>query len=143
MPSPLGVWHMGNLISFLSAILCGPLIGAFVCAVGAGLFDVWNPLWGSRFIIYAPATLIIRGTMGYVVGKIAYRKENQDIFIPAALIAGHIWKNAGYFLYDYYLYGAAAFLDLTSLTVKSLFEIFLTFIIIKAVSRVLGRSYIV
>jgi uncharacterized membrane protein len=143
MPSPLGVWHMGNLISFLSAILCGPVIVAFVCGIGAGLFDAWNPLWGSRFIIYLPATLVIRGSMGYLVGKIAYRKENQNLAIPIALIAGHIWKNVGYFLYDYFLYGAAAFLDLTSLTVKSLFEIVLTFLIVKAVRRVLGRNYIV
>jgi uncharacterized membrane protein len=134
---------MGNLISFLSAILCGPVIGAFVCAVGAGLFDVWNPLWGSRFIIYAPATLVIRGSMGYIVGKIAYRRGNQSIAIPAALLAGHVWKNVGYFLYDYYLYGAAAFLDLTSLTVKSVFEIVLTFLVIQSVRRVLGRNYIV
>ena len=134
---------MGNLISFLSAILCGPVIGAFVCAVGAGLFDVWNPLWGSRFIIYAPATLVIRGSMGYLVGKIAYRRESQSLAIPVALLAGHVWKNAGYFLYDYYLYGAAAFLDLTGLTVKSVFEIVLTFLLIQGVRRGLGRNYIV
>jgi uncharacterized membrane protein len=134
---------MGNLISFLAAMLCGPNIGAFVCAIGAGLFDVWNPLWGSRFIIYAPATIIIRGSMGYLIGKIAYRKENQKIAIPAALIAGHVWKNIGYFLYDYMLYGAAAVLDLTSLTVKSVFEIIITIIAIEAVRRVLGRDYII
>jgi uncharacterized membrane protein len=142
MPQPLGVWHMGNLMSFLSAILCGPYVGAFACAIGAGLFDVWNPMWGSRFIIYAPATLIIRGSMGYLIGKIAYNREDSTKWVVAAILFGHFWKNIGYFLYDYYLYGALAFFDLTTLFIKSIFEIILTFGVLAAVRRSLGRNYL-
>jgi uncharacterized membrane protein len=69
MPKPLGVWHIGDVASFIVAILYGPFIGAFACGVGPMFFDVWNPLWGSSFIIWAPATLIIRGFMGFLIGK--------------------------------------------------------------------------
>jgi hypothetical protein len=80
--------------------------------------------------------------MGYILGKIAYKREKQNLAIPTALIIGHIWKNFGYFLYDYLLYGPAAYLDLTSLTVKSIFEIIITIIVINSIRRVLGREYI-
>jgi len=142
MPPPLGVWHMGNLVSFLSAILCGPVVGAFACGVGATLFDLWNPLWGSSYAVYAPATLIIRGSMGYILGLIAYKRKNIRRYTIIAVITGHLWKNIGYFIYDYMLYGSAAFFDLTSLSVKSLFEIILTLSILEAIRRKIGRDYI-
>jgi uncharacterized membrane protein len=142
MPPPLGVWHMGNLISFLSAILCGPNVGAFACAVGAALFDFWNPLHGSKFVVYVPATLVIRGTMGYLIGRIAYGREDPTRWVAVAVVFGHLWKNVGYTLYDFYLYGSLAFFDLWTLTIKSVFEIALTFVVLAAVRRALGRNYL-
>ena len=142
MPQPLGVWHMGNLVSFLSAILCGPIVGAFACGVGATLFDVWNPLWGSSFAVYAPATFIIRGSMGYILGLIAYKRENIQKYAIIAVITGHLWKNIGYFVYDYLLYGTAAFFDLTSLSIKSIFEIILTLTTLEAIRRKIGKNYL-
>jgi len=144
MPQPLGVWHMGNLVAFIGAILCGPYVGAFVCAVGAGLFDIWNPLWGSRFIMWAPATLVIRGLMGFLVGKIA-RLENLEPNRSGliAMIVGHVEKNVGYFLYDYYLFGAVSFLDLFTLFPKSIVEIVITLGLLVAVRKTLRETYLV
>ena len=144
MPQPLGVWHIGNLVAFIGAILCGPYVGAFVCAVGAGLFDIWNPLWGSRFIIWAPATLVIRGLMGFLVGKIA-RLENLEPNRSGliAMIVGHVEKNVGYFLYDYYLFGAVSFLDLFTLFPKSIVEIVITLGLLVAVRKTLRETYLV
>ena len=144
MPQPLGVWHMGNLVAFIGAILCGPYVGAFVCAVGAGLFDIWNPLWGSRFIIWAPAILVIRGLMGFLVGKIA-RLENLEPNRSGviAMIVGHVEKNVGYFLYDYYLFGAVSFLDLFTLFPKSIVEIVITLGLLVAVRKTLRETYLV
>ena len=85
---------MGNLISFLAAILYVPTIGAFVCSLGAILF-------------------------------------------------GHVGKNVGYFLYDCILYGAAAFLDLTTLSAKSVFEVILTLAVLAAVRRKMGVTYLI
>lgn len=144
MPRPLGVWHMENLVAFIGAILCGPYLGAFVCAFGAGLFDIWNPLWGSRFVIWAPATLVIRGLMGFLVGKIA-RLENLEPNRSGliAMIVGHVEKNVGYFLYDYYLFGAVSFLDLLTFFPKSIVEIIITIGLLVAVRRTLGKTYLV
>ena len=144
MPQPLGVWHMGNLVAFLGAILCGPYIGAFVCGIGAGLFDVWNPLWGSRFIIWAPATLVIRGFMGFLVGWISKMESIEPRKSGLiAMIAGHIEKNVGYFLYDFVLFGAVSFLDLFTLFPKSIIEIVFTAGLLIAIRRTLGKNYLI
>jgi len=93
-------------------------------------------------VIYVPATLMIRGSMGFIIGKIAYNKEPPTKWVVLAVIFGHIWKNIGYTLYDYYLYGALAFFDLWTLSIKSIFEIVLTFVVLSAVRRALGRNYL-
>lgn len=143
MPQPLGVWHMRNLVAFLTAILCGPHVGTFVCAVGAGLFDIWNPLWGSRFIIYAPATFVIRGLMGFLVGEIAWtRRMDPGRSGLMAMIVGHIEKNVGHFPYDYCLFGAASLLDLFTLFPKSIIEIVFTIGLLTAIRRTLGETYL-
>ena len=58
------------------------------------------------------------------------------------MITGHLWKNIGYFIYDYLLYGTAAFFDLTSLSIKSIFEIILTLTTLEAIRRKIGKNYL-
>jgi uncharacterized membrane protein len=144
MPPPLGVWHMGNLAAFLGAILCGPSLGVFICGVGAALSDVWSPIWGSGYIHYAPATLIIRGIMGVAVGWLA-RRQNLPLLYGSvlALVTGHVIKNVGYFTYDYMLFGAASFLDLFTLFPKSVVEIVITYALLVAIRRATNKNYLV
>jgi len=87
-------------------------------------------------MIWAPATLVIRGLMGFIVGKIA-RLENPE---PnrlglIAMIVGHIEKNVGCFLHDYYLFGSVSFLGLLTLFPKSIAEIGITIGLLVAVRR--------
>lgn len=144
MPPPLGVWHIGDLASFISGILFGPVVGAFSCGVGPTLFDVWNPLWGSSFIIWAPATLVIRSVMGFLLGRLR-RIYSGNLIVSDVLtmIIAHIWKNFGYFAYDYYLFGAAAFLDLSTFFMFTAVDIIVAVPLITAIRRALGRDYII
>lgn len=143
MPPPLGVWHIGDVASFVAGILFGPVVGAFACGVGATLFDVWNPLWGSSFITWAPATLVIRSVMGLLLGR--YRrliKRNTVLSDLAVMIAAHLWKNLAYFLYDYYLFGAVAYLDLATFFLLTAVDIAVTIPLLGAIRKALGREYI-
>lgn len=143
MPPPLGVWHMGDIASFIAAILCGPYVGAFACGVGAMLFDVWNPLWGSKFIIWAPATIVIRGFMGFLVGSIRNSlKSKSRASEILSMIIGAIEKNLGYFLYDFALFGAVAFLDLITFFPLSVLDIIITIPLIAAIRKALKIEYI-
>lgn len=87
--------------------------------------------------------MVIRGLMGFIVGRIAWMKSidpNRSGLI--AMIVGHIEKNVGYFLYDYYLFGAVSFLDLFTLFPKSIIEIIFTLGLLVAIRRILGNYYI-
>lgn len=72
----------------------------------------------------------------------AHGREEPRNYVIAAVLFGHVWKNVGYTLYDWYLYGALAFFDLWTLSVKSVFEIVLTFAVLAAVRRSIGRNYL-
>jgi len=143
MPPPLGFWHIGDVASFIAGILFGPVVGAFACGVGPTLFDVWNPLWGSSGIIWAPPTLVIRGVMGFILGR--YRRIFGGSTIKsdlAVMVVAHLWKNFGYFLYDYYLFGAVAYLDLVTFFLLTAVDIVVSIPLLNAIRRAMGNDYI-
>ena len=144
MPPPLGVWHIGDIASFLAAILCGPIVGAFSCGVGAALFDVWNPLWGSAFIIWAPATIIIRGFMGFLIGvlrRIIPDKPRESELLAMALAA--VEKNFGYFFYDFMLFGPKAYTDLVTFFPLSIIDIIVTVPLLTSIRKALKIEYVI
>jgi len=144
MPQPLGVWHIGDIASFLVALLCGPLIGAFACGIGAMLFDVWNPLWGGAFITWAPATIVIRGLMGFLLGKLRTAFPGRMMLSETTvMILAATQKNICYFLYDYALRGPAAFLDLATFFPLSAIDIVVTIPLLASVRRALKIKYLV
>lgn len=63
VPATEGFFNIGESMVFLSALLFGPFIGAFASGVGSMLADL---LLGYPH--YAPATLIIKASEGFVAG---------------------------------------------------------------------------
>lgn len=143
MPKPLGVWHIGDIASFIVAIFYGPLVGAFACGVGAMLFDVWNPLWGSSFIMWAPVTVIVRGFMGFLLGKlrrvISARPRTSELL---AMVVAAVEKNIGYFIYDYALLGSVAYLDLITFFPLSALDIVVTLPLLLSLRKALKIEYV-
>jgi uncharacterized membrane protein len=142
-PQLLGVWHMGNLVTFLGDILCRLSVRAFVRAIGAGLLDMCKSLRGSQFIVWAPATLVIQGLMGFLVGKIVGMKNldpNRSELI--ARIIGYIEKNVVYF-FGCYLFGAVFFIDLLTLFPRNIIEIIFTLKLLLAIRITLGKTYLI
>lgn len=144
MPKPLGVWHIGDIASFAAAFLCGPFVGAFACGVGAMLFDLWNPLWGSSFINWALPTLIIRGFMGFLLGRLRRifpaKPRHSELF---AMVVAAVEKNIGYFIYDYYLFGPIAYLDLITFFLLSTIDIIVTLPLLRLLRKALKIEYII
>jgi hypothetical protein len=82
--------------------------------------------------------------MGFLVGKIAWMKDmspNRSGLL--SMIVGHVEKNIGYFLYDYYLFGAVSILDLLTLFPKSIVEIVITSGLLVSIRRILKRDYLI
>ena len=103
IPATGGYINIGDLGVMITALLFGPVIGGIAGGVGSMLADLL-----SGYVIYAPATLIIKGLEGLVIGLIANPRKNykkltyKDII---AVIVGGIIIVSGYFIYESILYG--------------------------------------
>lgn len=98
-----GLVHLGNVMLFISAIVFGPKKGAIAGAFGMGLFDLL-----SEWAMWAPFTFVIRGIMGYIIGKIAWSKDkkgNSMILNIGAIVVSAIWMIFGYYIAEGILYG--------------------------------------
>lgn len=90
-----GVVHLGDSMVFLAALLLGRKKGFLAAAIGMCMFDLLSP-----YAIWAPFTFVIKGTMAYIAGVIAYRNnyEGNNIFNNILAFAlGGIWMIAAYY----------------------------------------------
>ncbi|MCD6510031.1 MAG: ECF transporter S component [Thermoprotei archaeon] len=143
MPPPLGVWHCGDLAAFIIGIMFGKFTATFSAGVGATLFDIWNPLWGSRFITWAPATIVIRSFMGFLLSSLrGVFSKNRRLSEVLAMIIASTEKNLAYFAYDYALFGPVAYLDIITFFPETFVTVLVSIPLLAAVRKALGREYI-
>lgn len=95
-----GLVHMGNVALFTVALVFGGKKGAMAGAFGMGLFDLV-----SGWVAWAPFTFVVRGVMGYLIGRYAEGFENAWWKAPAAVVIGGVWMLAGYYATEGILYG--------------------------------------
>lgn len=70
IPAVSGYINFGDLFIFLGASLFGPIVGALAGGIGSALADILSG--GAQWAIFS---LIIKGLMGFVVGKFAYKSK--------------------------------------------------------------------
>jgi len=93
-------FNAGDIMVFIASFTFGPTVGGFAGGVGSSLSDALLP--GGQY--FAPFTLIIKGTEGYLVGHIAqrnFRRKEQ-----AAWLVGGLVVVGGYFVAEAFLLGA-------------------------------------
>ncbi len=104
IPATGGYFNIGETTVYLSALLLGPLIGAFAGGVGAGLSDAY-----LGFGVFAPGTLVIKAAEGAIVGflNIKLRKyiKNATVSATIAVVIGGSEMVTGYFLYEQFALG--------------------------------------
>ena len=104
LPSPLGGYiNLGDAIVLVCAFLLPQGYMFMSAAVGSALADVF-----SGYIVYAPATFIIKGLMtiiafGIYIGLSKKTKPLIAQIIGAA--AAEIWMTAGYLIFESFIYG--------------------------------------
>lgn len=97
-PIPPGYINFGDTVIIIAAILLGKNSGFIAGSFGSALADIIAP--GG--IIFAPATFVVKGIEGYLVGKIAgkrhdlFKKEYEKKKITA-IASGMLVMVAGYF----------------------------------------------
>lgn len=87
IPVTRGYFNIGETMVYTSALLFGPFIGAFTGGVGSMLADL---LLG--YVVYAPATLVVKGLEGFLVGFLSSKKpfKSEDAWRAFSLLAGAV-----------------------------------------------------
>jgi uncharacterized membrane protein len=97
IPATQGYFNLGDIMIFISALTFGPIVGGFAGGVGSFLSDALGG-FGS----FAPFTLIIKGSEGFVAGLIS-RRSVQRRTLMLAWAAGSVIMVLGYFLAESFL----------------------------------------
>lgn len=102
IPSPLsGFMNLGDALVLTSAVLLGPVYGTAAAGIGSCLADVL-----SGYVVYAPATLVIKSLMALVL-CLFLRVIHRPRFLAGLLgaIAAETVMVLGYFAYDAFFLG--------------------------------------
>ena len=111
IPTPLhGYVHLGDSFVLLSGVILGPIGGALAGGIGSMMADVL-----TGYMIYAPATLVIKALAAFVGGWIFHcminnkkKPINSYVALIVAGIGAGVIVTGGYFIYESFLYGVAA-----------------------------------
>ena len=135
IPAGNGYIHFGDCIIYLAAIFLGPIPGAIVGAVGHALADIL-----SGFAIFAIPTFIIKGLIGFTVGKIVSADNMTPIRLTLAALAALVIVTLGYFLAELPLYGiSSAILVFTSSPVQWLMSVAASAVLIPLLQKLKGK----
>ena len=96
-----GYFNLGDCFVIASGVILGPWFGFLASAIGSALADVI-----SGYVLYAPATFIIKGLMALIVGFVCLKNKNMLKVFFSGIVA-EVIMIAGYFLYELILNGYA------------------------------------
>ena len=106
-PGTGGYIHPGDAIVILSGVILGPVWGFLAGGIGSALSD----LIGGYFI-YVPITFVIKGLVALAAGllyqKIGKNQKSRYIAIILGGVADLILVAGGYFVCEFFIYGAGA-----------------------------------
>lgn len=106
IPSPLnGYLNLGDCVVLLSGWILSPVYGFLAAGIGSALADIF-----SGYIVYAPATFVIKGLMAIAAyfgfSLISKRVSNLSARILSGAVS-EIIMVLGYFIFEGFLYGFA------------------------------------
>lgn len=104
VPSPLkGYLNLGDCVVLLSGWLLTPGYGFAAAGIGSALADIF-----SGYIIYAPATFLIKGFMALIV-NFCFKKTHNKLGNTLSRLIGGVFAEIamilGYFIFEGFMYG--------------------------------------
>ena len=103
IPMPaVGYVNAGDGLVILAGWMLSPGYAFLAAGVGSAIADVLSP-----YVIYAPATFVIKGIMAVLVAALFKAFKNKNTVIPSIVgsISAEIIMIGGYFLYEGLLFG--------------------------------------
>lgn len=102
VPSPTGGYmNLGDTVVLLGAFLLGPWYGALAGGIGSAMADAL-----SGYMVYVPATLIIKAIMAIVAGLVYRALREKSVGMLLSALVGEIPMVVGYWLFDALLMGS-------------------------------------
>ncbi len=131
IPSPLkGYINLGDCIILLAGWLLSPTYGFLAAGMGSALADLF-----SGYVVYAPATFVIKGAMALVAFFGFKLLHNKIPKFPSRIISAvlaEILMILGYFVFEGFMYGfAASVVNIPANAVQGVAGIILGILLIK------------
>ena len=131
IPSPLkGYINLGDCVVLVAGWMLSPGYGFFAAGIGSALADVF-----SGYVIYAPATFIIKGLMAFIAHYVYQMlRKNSKSALPRIIsgVLAEITMVVGYFLFEGILYGfAPSVVNIPANTVQGIAGLILGCLLVK------------
>ena len=124
VPSPTGGYvNAGDAIVLVSAFILGPWWGAAAAGLGSALADLI-----AGYVVYAPATLIIKGLMALTAGFILQQSRDNPSIGKTILagVAAEIIMILGYYIFTATILGlgwAGSLAEIPGNSIQAIFGI--------------------
>lgn len=142
IPTPTkGYVNLGDCLVNVSAWLLGPLYGSAAAGIGSALADVT-----SGYIVYAPATLIIKGLMAAasfgVFAAISKKLRSSVVSRTIAAAIAEAIMVVGYAAFEAVMYGsvATAMLGVGANIAQGIMGVVSSVVVYEAIIKKLPRS---
>lgn len=131
IPSPLkGYLNLGDCIVLVSGWVLTPGYAFLSAGLGSLLADIF-----SGYVIYAPATFIIKGTMAFIAFsclRLLEKKTGRLIALFTGAFLAESFMVLGYFVFEGFLYGfVPSLINIPANCVQGVAGIILGIVIIK------------
>ena len=104
VPSPLkGYLNLGDSVVLLSGWLLSPAYGFLAAGLGSAMADLF-----SGYVIYAPATFVIKGLMAFIAClgfKVLDKFMDRRLARTVSGAAAEVVMVLGYFVFEGFMYG--------------------------------------
>lgn len=135
-PSPLkGYLNIGDCVVLLCGWMLSPVYGFVAAGLGSGLADLL-----SGYLVYAPATFIIKGLMALIACytfKLIHKSLGHNL--PARIVSGilaEIIMVLGYYVFEGFMYGfIASAVNIPANAIQGIVGLILGTILIKAFEK--------
>lgn len=133
IPSPLkGYVNPGDCVVLLSGWVLSPLYAFLTAGVGSALADIF-----SGYVIYAPATFLIKGAMALVCCYgLKFFKEKPFVSRITSGIIAEIVMVGGYYIFEGFMYGfIASAVNIPANAVQGIIGLILGIMLIKVFEK--------
>ncbi|HBZ52285.1 MAG TPA: ECF transporter S component [Eubacterium sp.] len=142
LPFPVtsGYIHIGDTFVILSGIILGPVYAFVSSAIGASLADLL-----SGYAIYIPVTFVTKGLMS-LAAHYCFKLLSKIVkSIQVKVVISGIFTTAictlGYLIFEYFMYGNAAFANIIPNTIQGIMALVIAVILSPAIKRLKNESF--